>query len=64
MQKSKLATIIIIAIILIYGLLANFKLIYEINAIYWNIINPLFWLILSAVLFFAFGKNYDNKSYS
>lgn len=61
MQKSKLATIIIIAIILIYGLLANFKLIYEINAIYWNIINPLFWLILSAVLFFAFGKNYDNK---
>ena len=61
MQKSKLATIIIIAIILIYGLLANFKLIYEINAIYWNVINPLFWLILSAVLFFAFGKNYDNK---
>lgn len=61
MQKSRLATILIIVIILIFGMLANFKLIYEINAVYWKIINPLFWLILSGILCFAMGKTFDNK---
>ena len=61
MQKSRLATILIIAIILIYGLLSNIKFVYEINTIYWFIINPLFWLTLSAILFFTMGKSFDNK---
>ena len=61
MQKSKIANIMIIAIILIYGLLSNIKFVYEINAIYWYIINPLFWLILSAILHFTIGKTYDSR---
>ena len=61
MQKSRLANIFIIAIILIYGLLSKIKLIYEINTAYWYIINPLFWLILSAILYFTMGKSFDNK---
>ena len=61
MQKSKLGTIFIILIILIYGLFGSIKLASEINNIYLYIINPIFWILLSALLFFTLGKNFDNK---
>ena len=61
MQKSRLATIFIIIIILIYGLLSSFYFIHISNTIYWNMVNPLFWIILSVILNFVLGKNFDNR---
>ena len=61
MQKSKLGTAFIILAILIYGLVSNFILVCKINIVYLYIINPLFWILLSVLIFFTFGKNYDNK---
>lgn len=50
MQKNKKATIIVILLILVYGLLAEFKLIPNINNIYLYIINPIVWIILIVFL--------------
>ena len=50
MQKSKSLTIIVIIAMLFYGLLANLKLINEINNIYLYYVNPLFWIILAVFL--------------
>ncbi len=61
MQKSKNATIIIIAILLLYGLLASLKLVTEINIIYLYIINPIFWIAMAILLYFAFGKNIEKR---
>ena len=61
MQKSKLGTALIILGILIYGLISNIVLIYKINILYLNVINPLFWILLSGFMFLTLGKNYDNK---
>lgn len=61
MQKSKLATILIIIGILLFGLFSNIELIYKFNRIYLYLINPVFWILLSVLLFFTFGNNYDNK---
>ena len=58
MQKSKILTIIVIIVILFYGLLANFKLVNEINTIYLYYINPLFWIVLAVLL-----KNTINDVY-
>ena len=58
MQKSKILTIIVIVVILFYGLLANFKLVNEINTIYLYYINPLFWIVLAVLL-----KNTINDVY-
>ena len=60
MQKSKLATAILILIILIYGLMSNFRFILGLNGWYLYIINPLFWIFFCAMLYVAFGKNYTN----
>lgn len=61
MQKNKKATIIVILLILVYGLLAEFKLIPNINNIYLYIINPIIWILL--VVFFkkVLGKSYEVK---
>lgn len=61
MQKSKNITIAIIILILIYGLLANLKLVFNINAIYLYIINPLFWITLAVFLKIAIGKSYQKS---
>ncbi len=58
MQKSKILTIIVIIVILFYGLLANLKLVNEINTIYLYYINPLFWIVLAVLL-----KNTINDVY-
>lgn len=61
MQKSKNITITIIILMLIYGLLANLKLVFNINAIYLYIINPLFWITLAVFLKIAIGKSYQKS---
>ena len=60
MQKSKLVTAIIILIILIYGLLSNFRFILGLNGLYLYIINPIFWITFCVVLFYTLGRNYTN----
>ena len=61
MQKSKNITIAIIILMLIYGLLANLILVFNINAIYLYIINPLFWITLAVFLKIAIGKSYQKS---
>ena len=61
MQKSKNITIAIIILMLIYGLLANLKLVFNINAIYLYIINPLFWITLAVFLKIAIVKSYQKS---
>ena len=61
MQKSNNITIAIIILMLIYGLLANLKLVFNINAIYLYIINPLFWITLAVFLKIAIGKSYQKS---
>lgn len=61
MQKSKNITIAIIILMLIYGLLANLKLVFNINTIYLYIINPLFWITLAVFLKIAIGKSYQKS---
>lgn len=60
MQKSKNATIAIIALILIYGLLATFKLSTTYNIAYLYIINPLCWIALAILLGQILGKATEN----
>ena len=62
MQKSKLVTAIIVVIILIYGVISNSILVFN-NIVYrWYlyIINPLFWVILSGILYLTISKIYTN----
>ena len=61
MKKSKNITIAIIILMFIYGLLANLKLVFNINAIYLYIINPLFWITLAVFLKIAIGKSYQKS---
>lgn len=61
MQKSKVATIIIIALIFLYSILATFKLIPDINILYLYVINPLFWIFTSVLLRVTLGSNSENK---
>ncbi len=61
MQKSKVATIVIIILMLLFGLLGNLKLVKEINIIYLYIINPVVWLMLAIFLYLILGKNIENK---
>lgn len=61
MQKSKNATIVIMIIILLFGLLGSIKLVRDINVIYLYIINPIFWIGLSILLHYTLGKNIENR---
>ena len=60
MQKSKLVTAIFILVILIYGLLSNFRFVFGLNGLYLYIVNPIFWIIFCIVLFFTLGTLYTN----
>ena len=60
MQKSKLVTSIIVVIILIYGILANTNIVFNIYGLFLYIINPIFWIILSGVLYFSIARIYTN----
>ena len=60
MQKSKLVTTIFIIIILIYGLLSNFRFRLGLNGLYLYIVNPILWIIFCIVLFFTLGTLYTN----
>lgn len=60
MQKSKLVTAILILIILIYGVLANFRFVLGLNGLYLYIVNPLFWITFCVVLNVTLGRNYTN----
>ena len=59
MQKNKKATIIIISIILVYGLLSEFLLSVKINTIYLYIINPIIWIGTAIILKNLLGKSYE-----
>lgn len=61
MQKSKNATIVIMIIILLFGLLGSMNLVRNINVIYLYIINPFFWIGLSILLHYALGNNIENR---
>lgn len=61
MQKSRNATIGLIILILFYALIANFKLVFNINQIYLYIINPLFWIGIAFFLRLILGKSYEKK---
>ena len=60
MQKSKIVTAIFILVILIYGLLSNFRFVFGLNGLYLYIVNPIFWIIFCIVLFFTLGTLYTN----
>ena len=61
MQKSKKATLLIIILLLIYGLISTAKLVTDINIPYLYIINPLFWLGMALVLKILFPPIYQKK---
>lgn len=61
MQKSKNATIAVIALIFIYGLFATLKLSTTYNIAYLYIINPLFWIALAVFLGETLGKSTENS---
>ena len=61
MQKNKKATIIIMIFILLYSLLAEFKLVTTINKIYLYILNPIIWIGLAIFLRTVLGKSYEIK---
>ena len=60
MQKSKLVTTIFIIIILIYGLLSNFRFRLGLNGLYLYIVNPIFWIIFCVILLLSLGTLYTN----
>ena len=60
MQKSKSVTAIFIIVILIYGLLSNFRFVFELNGLYLYIVNPIFWIIFCVILFLTLGTLYTN----
>ena len=60
MQKSKIATICFLIIIVIYTTL-RVVFFQSLGAVYTYIINPLFWIICALILYKLLGKNYENK---
>ena len=61
MQKSKIFTIIIIVIMLLFGLIGTCKLVFEINDLYTYFLNPLFWIGLAVFLGVNIPKGYASK---
>ena len=61
MQKNKIATIIIIMIILAYGLLGTCELVIDFNIPYVYIINPLFWIVMAIFSKYFLAKTYEKK---
>lgn len=61
MQKSKNATLAIIILIFIYGLISELSLAAKFKNIYLYIINPLVWISIAIFLRKILGKNVENK---
>lgn len=61
MQKSKVATIIIILLMLLYSLFSYSDFTRQSNFIYLYIINPIFWIGLALFLRFTIGKTYESR---
>ena len=60
MQKSKIANIVVIGIIIFYTFL-RVTVLSSLGWIYTYIVNPLFWIILAITLYKTLGKIYENK---
>ena len=63
MQKNKKATIIVILIILIYGLIAEFKLLTTIYKVYLYLLNPVIWIGIALFLKYSIGKTFEIKKF-
>ncbi len=63
MQKNKKATIIVILIILIYGLIAEFKLLTTIYKVYLYLLNPIIWIGIALFLKYSIGKTFEIKKF-
>lgn len=61
MQKSKIATLGSILIIILYGIFMYSGWTVEHNFIYLYVINPVFWLGMATFLRFGIGKTYETK---
>lgn len=61
MQKSKKATLLIILLTFIYGLISTSKLVIDINIPYLYIINPLFWIGIALALKVLIPPIYEKK---
>ena len=61
MQKSKNATLAVIVVILLYGLIAKFNISTELGNIYLYAINPLVWISIAIFLRVSLGKNIEKK---
>jgi len=61
MQKSKVATIGIIIMMVLYGLFTCSKWTEQNNFIYLYIINPIFWIGLAVFLKFSTGRTFENR---
>ena len=59
MQKSKNATIIVIAILFIYGMINTFNF----SMLSLAITNPLIWITVAVFLRLAIGKNIENQKF-
>lgn len=61
MQKSKVATIVIIVMMFLYGCFTYSDWVKQNNFIYLYIINPIFWIGLALFLRFNLGKSFEKK---
>ena len=62
MQKSKIATILVIGMIILYTGL-RVTIFSTFGWIYTYLINPLFWIILAITLYKVLGKTYENQKF-
>lgn len=60
MQKSKIGTISIMIIIIIYTIL-RVTILSKLGTIYTYVINPLFWITLAFILYKLFGRTFESK---
>lgn len=61
MQKSKIATIGIIILMMLYGFFTYSNWVSQNNFVYLYIINPIFWIGLAFFLQFSIGRTYENR---
>lgn len=61
MQKSKIATIGIIILMMLYAFFTYSNWVSQNNFVYLYIINPIFWIGLAFFLQFSIGRTYENR---
>lgn len=59
LQKSRKTTVLILAILVIYSIIANYSLV-SYGLIYYSIVNPLFWFMCIVLLNILFAKSPTN----